>query len=264
MSTPRTFKVDKPHMKGDDVRDWQRELTRRFNHWGVGFPLEADGDYGVGTRNATATVLHGLGIAQSAMAKGVTPNLRIKVRNSKLTETERKRYDDRKEWRKGLAAKHRNGGTAAVLARIHTHANGFSGGHDGADLMTTKRAQAYAISPCEVVRVSDDWWGIANPGGALGDQGDGIVIVRATVDMGPHIKKGDYFGYGHGENPDVRVGEHLNAGDRVCDAGNANGFHLHFMQFRGNPGSAGGGGPKGVGNRDPWPAVEWCIRHAHS
>ncbi len=259
----RTLKVKVPHMTGKDVELAQQTANAQMKTWKVAYRVKVDGDWGVASRDIWATVLFGLGIGQEEMADGVTPELRVKVRNKQLSKAERARYQLRAGWRRKLAKKHAGGGAAAILVKIHTHSNGFSGGHDGVDLMTTANAQAYALCACEVVRISDNWWGIANPGGSLGDQGDGIVIVRALADTGPYIKKGDYFGYGHGERPDVKVGQHLAAGARVCDAGNANGWHLHAMQYRGNPGTAGDGGPKGVGNRDPWPAIQWCIRNSH-
>lgn len=263
MADPRTFKIDAPHMEGDDIKAWQVELLRRLDYWGAtDYPLKADGDYGVATRSATATVLHGLGIAQDAMDEGVTPELRVKVRHSQLSSDERQRYEQRAEWRKDLADRWEGGGTAAVLAKIYTHANGFSGGHDGADLICPPDSPAFAIVKSKVVRISDNWWGLGAPANArIADKGNGIVILQSLVSLGP-IQKGDYFGYGHGEKPRVKEGQVVEAGRRVCDAGLANAWHLHFMHFRGNPGKASDGGPKGIGNRDPWPAVSYCIKHA--
>ena len=85
MADPRTFVVTSPHMTGGDVRAWQRTLKKQFDEWEVAYPLAIDGDYGVITRDASATVLYGLGIRRIAIAHGVTPALRAKVRDGDLS-----------------------------------------------------------------------------------------------------------------------------------------------------------------------------------
>lgn len=259
---PRAFKIEKRHLSGADVKLWQRTLNRQMRTWKVDYRIEEDGDYGLVTRSLTSTVLRGLGIAQVKMAKGVTPELRIKVRRKRLNPRERARYVARKPWRLRLRKKHAGGGgVCSPLVKITAHSNGFSSGHDGVDLICPPNAHGFAICKARVVRVSDSWWGIANPGGALGDRGDGIVILQSLVNIGP-IRKGDYFSYGHAEKPRVKVGDVVTAGQRICDAGFANAWHFHFMWFRGNPGKAGGGGPKGIGNRDPMTCVRYAQKHS--
>lgn len=259
----RTFRITQPHMRGPDVELGQRDLRAKLDHWGAReYPLPIDGDYGVATRAAYALVCKGMGIAQADLEHGITPRIRSKIRNAELTATERSRYEERADWRKALADKWAHGGTAAPLAKIITHANGFTAGHDGVDLICPPQSPAFAIIRSRVVRISDDWWGAGAPRDpAVRDKGDGIVIMRALVAAGP-IEVGDYLGYGHGEHPRVHVGQTVEPGTHVCDAGMANAWHLHFMQFRGDPGKARDGGPKGIGNRDPWPAVRYCIEHA--
>lgn len=259
----RTFRVTRPHMEGDDVRGFQSDLRRKLAHWGVPeYPLTIDGSYGVATRAAAADVARGLGIAQADLARGITPAMRSKMRHSRLTPVERARYVARAGWRRALVARHAGGGTAAILARIDTHANGFQPGHDGVDLICSRRSPAFAMVRSRVVRISDEWWRLGAPSDPkVRDLGDGIVILRSLVDIGP-IRNGDLFGYGHGEHPVVSLGDIVSAGQHVCDAGFANASHLHLMWFRGNPGVAKDGGPKGIGNRDPWPAVKFCMEHA--
>ncbi len=264
----RTFRLTRPHMTGKDIELAQLELRSKLRFWGVpDYPLVADGDYGVATRSAYMDVCYGMGILEKLkdpveLAHGITPALRTKIRNARLSPEEKERHEDRAAWRDRLAAQHAGGGTAAILAKIITHANGFTGGHDGVDLICPPNSPAFAMVQSRVVRVSDDWWGASAPRDeSVRDKGDGIVILRSLVSVGP-IVKGDLFGYGHGEKPRVKVGDIVVAGQRVCDAGLANAWHLHLTWFRGNPGLARDGGPKGIGNRDPWPAVDHCRRHA--
>jgi murein DD-endopeptidase MepM/ murein hydrolase activator NlpD len=252
----RTLKIDSPHMRGDDVRAWQRELHRRFKHWGVNYPLKVDGDYGIADRAATATMLHGLGIAQSAMADGVTPELRIKVRNSRLSPLERARFVARTGWRRRLRRRYEGGGVCSPLVKIITHANGFSSWHDGVDLICPTNAHGYAICRAKVVRAdAGGWWGLGAPANReLKARGDGIVIIRSLVDVGP-IRKGMNFCYGHAEQPRVKVGDVVEAGDWICNAGFANAPHFHMM-VNANPDT------RGIGTRDPWPIIAYAIRHA--
>lgn len=259
----RTFKLKKSHMTGEDVKLGQRDLRKRLEHWGASdYPLEVDGDYGVATRAAYQDVAYGLGIAQDELKEGITPRIRRKIRHAELTDAEMARYKDREGWRKQLAEKHKGGGFSSPLVKIITHANGFSSWHDGVDLICPVDAHGFAMMKAKVVRVSDSWWGLGAPADqGLKDKGDGIVIIQSLVDAGP-IKKGDYFGYGHAEKSRVRTGDTVSAGQWICNAGYANAWHFHMMQFRGDPGKASDGGPRGVGNRDPWPAVDYCINHS--
>ena len=52
--------------------------------------------------------------------------------------------------------------------------------HDGVDLICPANEPLIAMCRATVVRVSDEWWGAGNPGGATGDKGDGIIILRCT------------------------------------------------------------------------------------
>jgi hypothetical protein len=87
---PRTFTLDSPHMTGDDIRQFQSLLNERFENWEIGKRIGTDGDYGSETRIAARQVCKALGILhEHAMKHGVTPELRIKIRNpDKRTEVE--------------------------------------------------------------------------------------------------------------------------------------------------------------------------------
>jgi murein DD-endopeptidase MepM/ murein hydrolase activator NlpD len=91
----RTFKIDSPAMKGDDILAWQREVPRLFGRMDIICHLLADGVYGVSTRAATASLCHASGLlALYEMDDGVTPQLRSKLRNRPggYSRTERQRF----------------------------------------------------------------------------------------------------------------------------------------------------------------------------
>jgi murein DD-endopeptidase MepM/ murein hydrolase activator NlpD len=249
----RTFRVESPHMQGDDIRQWQKTLNRQFGTWKVNFGVVVDGDYGVATRDATATVLYGLGIARAAMKEGVPPKLRIKVRNGQLTATERGRYDKRAEWRKRLRERHKDGGhVAPPLAKIISSSWGWTPPvHDGVDLICKPNATLYALCDAKVIDVrSSGWWGKAPTGDVR--KGDGIIQLECRTDVGP-FKRGMHFGYGHAEHATVRVGQIVKAGEPIGKAGLAVAWHVHFMANAGNT-------SKGIGDRDPMPFVSYAMK----
>lgn len=258
MAVPRTFKLTAPRMQGDDVKAWQQILNKQFDNWGVNFHVKVDGDYAVPTRDATATVLHGLGIKRVEMAEGVTPELRIKVRDKKLSPAERVRRVMRRLWRRRLRDKHVAGGVAPPLAKIISSSWGWQGsGHDGVDLTCPKDSPIFALCDAKVIDVrASGWWKAApsaSPGHPISD-GDGIIQIECLVDVGP-FRKGMHFGYGHSEHAVVKVGDRVKAGQRIGTAGFARGWHVHFMVNSGNT-------TKGVGDRDPMPYVNYAIKHA--
>lgn len=80
--TARTFVLSDPHMQGDDIAEFQRELNSRFEAWDISKRIDVDKDYGQHTRDAAREVCTGLGIDdQEAMKHGVPPELRIKIRH---------------------------------------------------------------------------------------------------------------------------------------------------------------------------------------
>lgn len=254
----RTLKITAPHMTGPDVIGWQRTLNDQMITWGVDYRLKADGDYGITTRSLGQSVRHGLGIAPEESRDGFTPELRVRMRNKSLEPEELERFhsDELMAWRKAFKAKHEKGGVAAPLAKILTHANGWSGWHDGVDLICPRDSPGFAMCAATVVRADEGgWWGKGAPADRkIREAGDGIVIIRALVDVGP-IKKGMNFCYGHAEQPRVKVGQRVDAGDWICRAGMANAPHFHFMVN-------GRDDDRGLGDRDPWPIIDFCIRNA--
>jgi len=69
-------------MHGEDIGQFQRDLTGRFESWGVHKIVADDEVYGPATRKAAQQVCKGLGILHEvAMKNGVTPELRIKIRH---------------------------------------------------------------------------------------------------------------------------------------------------------------------------------------
>jgi murein DD-endopeptidase MepM/ murein hydrolase activator NlpD len=255
--TDRTLKLTDPHMHGDDVRAWQDTLNRQMRTWDVAHRVEPDGDYGAATRDLTSTVLFGLGIGQHAMHDGVPPALRIKVRAKQLTTGERARYAARALWRERLRKKwSTDAHVAPPLAKIVSSSWGWHPGvHDGVDLICRPAAPCHAICTGEVIRAdAGGWWGLGAPAdAAVRARGDGIVVVRCTINAGP-FRPGLNFCYGHAEAPIVRVGDHVKAGDHIARAGFANAWHVHFMVNNRTD-------QRGVGDRDPMPYVDYACKH---
>ena len=253
----RTLKLQSPRMRGQDVKEWQQVLNKQFDNWGVRFHVDLDSEYGVPTRDATATVLHGLGILKTEMSNGVSPELRIKVRDKKLSPTERVRRVQRRAWRKRLRDKFAGGGVASPLAKIISSSWGWHPpGHDGVDLICMANAPIFALCEAKVIDVrSTGWWGLgaAPSHGHPVSDGDGIIQLECLTDVGP-FKKGLHFGYGHAEHATVSVGDVVKAGQRIGTAGFANAWHVHFMVNQGAT-------TKGIGDHDPMPYVDYAVKH---
>jgi murein DD-endopeptidase MepM/ murein hydrolase activator NlpD len=257
MPDSRTFKLDAPHMHGDDVAGWQATLNRQMKTWDIRYSIKADGDYGAVSRDLTATVLFGMGISHAAMVDGVTPELRTKIRHRNLTATELALFTARVAWRAKLRKTHNVGGQLATpIAKIISSSWGYHPpGHDGVDLICRENAPLYAICDGTIVRAdAGGWWGKAAPAdAALKARGDGIIIVRCTINAGP-FREGLNFCYGHAEHAIVKAGDHVQAGQHIGTAGFANMWHSHFMvNARGDT--------KGVGDRDPMPYVNYARKH---
>lgn len=252
----RTFKVGSTLMQGDDVLAWQHTLNEQLRSWGVtGRPVKADGFYGVQTRSWTSTVLKGLGIAQDRMANGVTPWLRAKVRNRRLSVAERWRYAKRGEFRRGLAAK--LSPVHTPIAKVLADSWGYHPGvHDGLDLICEPSAQLFAMCDGVVIRADEaGWWGLGAPADAnLRAKGDGVIVIRCGTDAGP-FEKGLNIVYGHAEAPRVQEGQKVRAGDVIGRAGFANAWHVHLcINDRTDD--------RGVGDRDPRPFYDYARRSA--
>ncbi len=106
-------------MKGEDVRDFQRELNRRFSAWRINKRIIEDADYGKQTRDAAREVCTGLGIDhQPAMKNGVTPHLRTKIRHpDRRTNAEiaRSEGDAAKKFRAELRKRFKAAGSLAAV-----------------------------------------------------------------------------------------------------------------------------------------------------
>lgn len=262
----RTLKVDTPLIEGKDVTGWQQFLYEDFrSRWEVDYPIKDDGAYGVATRAATATFMRAWGVADTgeALSEGLTPWWRSKLRNSDRTEAEKQQAqsDAIKDYRDRLRDRYQSLDVCYPVNNLVTDANGWSSWHDGVDLITAWRGPAMAIVTGKIVRVSTGgWWGnnpVPSPGHPISD-GDGIIILESTVDVGP-FKKGMHFGYGHTEEATVRVGDSVKAGDVIGRIGWARAPHIHAMMNHEPPRD---GFYRGIGDRDPRPFLDWAKSHS--
>lgn len=263
MSTPRTFIIDAHVMQGADIKTWQADVKAAFSRLGIRCPIVVDGVYGQATRSFTAALCmaEGLASAKKAMEKGVTPELRIKLRNDALSDGEKKRRDSkaRKDYRELLKKRwHQyNNLVHAPVSKIIADSWGYHPGvHDGLDVISIEGAAAFAMVRSRIIDVrASGWWGLGAPSDpALKARGDGIVQMEVLDNNGP-FKRGMHIGYGHCEHAHVKVGQIVEAGEVVALVGFANAAHIHLMV---NDGSAG---LRGVGNIDPKPLVDYAVKH---
>lgn len=118
----RTFRIQSPHMTGDDIRAFQRVINERYRRWGVAKRIDEDGEYGSVTRLAVRQVCHGLGLAKADYPGGVTRELRIRVRTpSRRSPEELARARGRRGWRERLRRQHEGGGAELALAYARKH-----------------------------------------------------------------------------------------------------------------------------------------------
>ena len=261
LMSDRAFKVQQPHMKGEDVRQWQQWLVDQFRQWDIRYPLEVDGDYGVATRSATATMAEAMGlVAPYGMEQGITPELRIKLRNRKLSVAEKARFAARVGYRRKLRDRFSAGGLVHTpIVRITADSWGWAPPvHDGIDLICPVKEPLLAICDGTIVRVqAGGWWGKGAPSDpAKKAIGDGIIVLRCDISAGP-FKPGLLFGYGHAEGATVREGQKVEAGRKIGEAGFANAWHSHFMVH--GPDSSPPVG--GTGDRDPRPFVNYARKN---
>lgn len=253
----RTLKVQNPSMDGKDSDLWRQTLHEIAGEWGATPPIATTGPYVTSVRAVTASILYGLGIAQDALKHGVTPELRIKVRNKRLTAKERARYIARAGWRKRLAKRWADPKVSPPLARVLADSWGYHPGvHDGIDLICAADAPIYAMVKSRVVRAdTGGWWGLGAPSDAsLRAKGDGIIVLEVLENVGP-FKAGQRIGYGHAEKPIVKVGQIVQAGQQIGRAGFANAWHVHLVVNDGDQGA------RGVGRRDPRPLYDYARKH---
>ena len=251
----RTFVVANPHMRGDDITRWQKEIAHEFLRMDIVCPIKADGVWGVASRAYCASLCHALGMrATSVMAHGVTPDLRIRIRNRQLTPDEQKRMMDRVDWRRRLRLRYATAQVVGVhrpVAKILADSWGFHPPvHDGIDVITLPDAAIFAMVKSRVIDVRPGgWWGKAPSGDVT--KGDGIIQLEVLETVGP-FKKGHHIGYGHSEKAVVRVGDVVEPGTKIGHAGLAVAWHIHLMYNNGST-------SKGIGNLDPRAILDFAV-----
>lgn len=257
MDNPRTFKITSPHMKGDDIKSWQREIRSEFARMDIKCPIEETGIYDVATRAFTASLAHAVGMSASKeMENGVTPNLRSRIRNRDLTIAEQREYADRQDWRRKLRRRYASASIVEVhrpVTKIIEDSWGYHPPvHDGLDVICPANSTIFAMVESKVIDVrSGGWWGKAPSGDVT--KGDGIIQLEVLKNIGP-FKRGYHIGYGHAEHARVKVGETVKAGDPLGKAGLAVAWHVHLMY---NDGST----MKGIGNLDPRAILDYSVKH---
>lgn len=259
MSKPRTFKVDRPLMKGEDIKNFQKEVKAEFKKLDIVCPIVIDGVYDERDRSFTASLCHALGMtASTVMRNGVTPELRTRIRNRDLTVTEKKNFKERIGWRRDLRDRWKRADILVhrPVTQIITSSWDFHGKlHDGIDVVCPDNAVLFSMVRSKVIDVRRvGWWkkgAPANP--AVRDKGDGIIQLEILDTVGPFIK-GRHIGYGHAEHPRVRVGQTVKAGDPIGRAGLANISHIHLMYNDGKT-------EMGVGNLDPRKILDYSIKN---
>lgn len=263
MNDARTFKIDDPALKGDDVKSWQAEIKAEFDKLDISCPIVADGVYGIATRSYTASLCNALGmIASEVMAQGVTPELRTRIRHRDLTRVEAQRMSSPEliEWRRQLRKRYDDSSVNVhrPVTKIVEDSWGYHPGvHDGLDVICVPEAVCFAMVKSKIIDVrSSGWWGLgahASAGHPISD-GDGIVQMEVLETVGPFVK-GHHIGYGHNEKAVVHVGQIVEAGATVAHAGFANAWHIHMMYNDGSPGT------RGVGNLDPRGILDYAVAH---
>lgn len=256
MTEPRTFKITAPHMTGADIKSWQQEIAAEFARMDIICPIKPDGIWGITSRSYNASLCHALGmIAGDVMAEGVTPELRVRIRNRRLTVQEIERFNDREQWRRDLRARYATATNkvARPVGKILEDSWGFHPGvHDGIDVITQPNAPLFAMVKSKIIDVrAGGWWGKAPSGDVT--KGDGIVQMEILEAVGPFYK-GYHIGYGHAEKPTVKVGDIVEAGDQVAHAGLAVAWHIHLMYNDGDT-------SKGIGNVDPRKILNYAVKH---
>lgn len=109
-------------MQSGRIASFQRLLNHRYQQWEVDRRLRVDGVYGGKTRDATREIMFGLGIAQTELDHGVTPALRIKLRDpARRSRAEVRRANSRADWRRRLRRRYDGHGPAAAIAYARKH-----------------------------------------------------------------------------------------------------------------------------------------------
>ncbi len=108
------------------------------------------------------------------------------------------------------------------------------GSHAGVDISMAEGTPLIALCRGTIAAVSHTWYSSSN------GKGQGLVTIKSGVQVGP-FPPGTMFGYGHPDTIFVKVGDTVEAGERIALSGNPGGGpHLHF--FVNTAGVAGGNG----------------------
>lgn len=113
-----------PHITGPVVEQFQRDINTRLKAWSVNHALDVDGDYGQQSRDTARSLLYGLGVdASRDDFDGVSSTDRLKIRYGydRLTNAEKARWADRKEWRKRYAERFDGGAVGRALEYARDH-----------------------------------------------------------------------------------------------------------------------------------------------
>lgn len=262
----RTFKLQKPPVKGDDVKSWEKELKALFADIGIRAPIVANGVYADIDRSYARSFVYAIGLDPNSVLKdGVTPEVRIALRHwhERITPAQAKALENRKDWRHRLRQRYHDleqkdqGQVSTFLDKLLADSWGYHPGvHDGIDLISLPDVPIHAPFDCEVIDVRDrGWWGLGAPSNpVLKAKGDGIVQLKILENVGP-VKKGWHIGLGHAEKARVKVGQRVPAGTWVANTGFANAWHIHCVL---NDGTVG---LRGIGNLNPQAMVDYTIKH---
>lgn len=259
MAKPRTFKLDKKPMHGKDITEWQKDVKALFKSIGINCPIAIDGIYAQATRSFSASLCEAYGlVSKTAMKDGVTPELRVKLRNKELTKAEKQRMGSkaRKLYRAKLRDQWTHRKVHAPVTKIITDSWGYHPGvHDGVDVIALEGTTAFAMVKCKIIDARPHgWWNLGAPSNqTLKARGDGIVQVEVLENVGP-FKKGMHIGYGHCVHPRVKVGQVVEAGHPLALVGFANAGHIHLMANNGKT-------KRGVGTQDPRPLIDYSVKH---
>jgi hypothetical protein len=117
-----TFRLVSPPMRSGRIAGLQRVVNGCYHDWEVNHRIDVDGVYGEATREAVREIMFGLGIAQTEAAHGITPALRVKLRNpQRRSRAEIKRAATRADWRRRLRRRYDGHGPAAAIAFARKH-----------------------------------------------------------------------------------------------------------------------------------------------
>jgi|GEM_PF-6799246 len=124
----KTFHLDRPLMKGDDVRNFQRLLNHRYAAWGINRQVAVNGIYEPQTAAAAHQVALALGLLKSDYEHGITPGLRILIhRPERRSASQRQRAlsAERRRYRAALRRRYAHKARAAGTPRAaNANANG--------------------------------------------------------------------------------------------------------------------------------------------